>query len=503
MARLEGDRSTAQRAGVAYRGATARSPDTFAEDVQCADVPGTTDNTLADWLGYLPGLLSNLPGTPVEFYSALPAVEDGTSEATIARVGGNSYKVTNSTVSAVTGVGEQDNQNGVRHIGVRTQDGNLGRWVHNPFSSGAQAVESVYLHPGPNGTVELTVRLNRARYNAAAATPWTAAGATPLTIEVTGDVGGTETVSTITFNDSASSVLSTSDGGREIFFQSYLVGSITDLTTAGLEEVRKFSDIMTSGNPFSMKLWAAASEVSARAFTGLNGLQWTRVYDGLLLDTKDDLETAKGRITALEDEPRLPDTVLQRLDRIEGLLHDMSHVPGDITWTLAQQSNQAASVAANRGGFYLSESPLTKAEVEALPDSAWDNTQNVTGLTRYAYFRIRHAIPNDEARYQLGHSQGPPTRTLISHLNNMGNSAGLVWKYFGAYPVDPIVTGDVASIQLEFATVTENVETRYDGTVTGEFTGEFGDNVLAVEVADEAAYDAISNKRNVLYFEAD
>ena len=85
----------------------------------------------------------------------------------------------------------------------------------------------------------------------------------------------------------------------------------------------------------------------------------------------------------------------------------------------------------------------------------------------------------------------------------MGNSAGLVWKYFGAYPVDPIVTGDVASIQLQFATVTENVETRYDGTVTGEFTGEFGDNVLAVEVANEAAYDAISDKKNVLYFEAD
>ena len=503
MARLEGDRSTAQRAGVAYRGATARSPDTFAEDVQCADVPGSDDNTLADWLQYLPGLLQNLPGTPVEFYAALPAVEDGTSEATIARVGGNSYQVTNSDVSAVTGVGEQDNQNGVRHIGVRTQDGSLGRWVHNPFSSGAQAVESVYLHPGPNGTVEMTVRLNRARYNAAAAAPWTAAAQTPLTIEVTGDVGGTETVATISFDDSTTNVLSTSDGGREIFFQRYLVGSIDDLTTAGLEEIRKFRDIMVSGNPFSMRLWAAASMVATRAFTGLNGLQWTRVYDGLLLDTKDNLEAAKGRIKALEEEPRLPDTVLQRLTRIEGLLHDMSHIPGDINWTLAQQSNQAASVAANMGGFYLSESPLTRAEVEGLPDSAWDNTQNVTGLTRYAYFRIRHALSNDHARYFLGHSQGAPTTTLISHLNNMGNSAGLVWKYFGAYPVEPIVTGDVASIQLQFATVTENVETRYDGTVTGSFTGTFGDNVLAIEVANEAAYDAIQNKLNVLYFEAD
>ena len=503
MARLEGNRDSAQRAGVAYRGATSRSPDTFAEDIQCADVPGSNDNTLADWLNYLPTLLDDLPGTPVEFYSALPAVEDGTSEATIARVAGNSYQVTNSTESAVTGVGEQDNQNGVRHIGVRTQDGNLGRWVHNPFSNGAQAVESVYLHPGPNGTVEVTVRLNRARYNAAAAAPWTAAAQTPLTIEITGDVSGTEVVSTIIFDDSAASVLSTSDGGREIFFQRYLVGSITDLTTAGLEEIRKFNDIMTSGNAFSMKLWAANSKLATRAFTGLNGLQWTRVYDGLLLDTKDNLETAKGRIKALEEEPRLPDTVLQRLNRIEGLLHDMSHVPGNINWVQAQSSNQAASVDANRGGFYLSESVLTKAEVEALPDSAWDNTENVTGLTRYAYFRIRHAIPNDEVRYRLGHSNGPITYTLISHLNNMGNSAGLVWKYFGAYPVAPIVTGDVASIALEFATVTENVETRYDGTVTGEFTGEFGDNVLAVEVADEAAYNAISNKKNVLYFEAD
>ena len=54
MATLEGDRSTAQRTGVSYRGATSRVPDTFTEDVQAnAAVPGSTDNDLQSWLSWL------------------------------------------------------------------------------------------------------------------------------------------------------------------------------------------------------------------------------------------------------------------------------------------------------------------------------------------------------------------------------------------------------------------------------------------------------------------
>ena len=54
MATLEGDRSNAQRAGVSYRGATSRVPDTFTEDIQAgAAVPGTTDNDLESWRAWL------------------------------------------------------------------------------------------------------------------------------------------------------------------------------------------------------------------------------------------------------------------------------------------------------------------------------------------------------------------------------------------------------------------------------------------------------------------
>jgi len=54
MAVLEGVRNAAQRAGVSYRGATDRVPDTFGEDVQMgAPVPGRQDNDMESWRAYL------------------------------------------------------------------------------------------------------------------------------------------------------------------------------------------------------------------------------------------------------------------------------------------------------------------------------------------------------------------------------------------------------------------------------------------------------------------
>ena len=410
MARLEGDRSTAQRAGVSYRGATSRVPDTFTEDIQAgAAVPGTTDNDLESWRQYL------AERVPLDIHNHITTQ--------IASPNGDDRFAASAEVAA----GDP-----TRWISLRQ----IGQWIKANFAFHLKS-DVTRQAPGINEDDRLVMSDESAAgdpnswITMAALLNW-------LRSRVAFDI----------HDDLATEITNISDDDR-----------------------LPISDESVNGDP---NRYVEASDLAAY-------------------------------VIALA--PGLPQSILDQIQQNHRLLSDMIHIAGDITWANARDSGRDGTVATNLGGLHFSSSELNSAQVRALADNRWAPVLNLTRSNRgYLYIRTRHNRSDRNARTIIDHyDRNPDLPQLVSGRLNLGNStdAAQTWRYHGFYDSQAraqrqIVDGTIQSVTLQFATVTNQDATEY----RGKFGGTFDDGVLLQQVDNEAAWRALPNKTNKLYYEA-
>jgi len=391
MPTLEGDRSTAQRAGVSYRGATNRVPDTFGEDVQMgAAVPGSTDNDMESWRRYLADN-SNF------------SVHDDVDTEMTAPNGADRLVASDESAN-----GDPNRWLSLTRIGTWIRDNfpfkisDITRTLtHSNLGNGDRFVVSDESAPGdPNKTITATEFAEWLR---------------PF-------IGGRFVI-----HDIPTSLPSFDDADRV-----------------------PLSDESETNDP--------------NAYVTMG-----RLADHI--NTHQSLDNVRADIEANKD-----------------LLHDMKRSPGIITWA-------DVNTDGSEGGIHISGQELNLSGVQALSDS--DFQRQYTGLASgaYGYIRIPHSGLAKYWRLELAGTRGI-SHVLISQLWNMGNSVdGSTWKYFSRYRSWLFNTGP-NRVTLQVGTVDTAVTTEYDGI----FAGTFADDTLAVRVADEAAFNALADKKPIFYY---
>jgi len=390
MAVLEGDRSTAQRAGVSYRGATSRVPDTFGEDVQMgAAVPGRQDNDMESWRQYL---AEN---------SNFDLHDDITTEMT-APDGADRLVVSDESAD-----GDPNRWLSLTRLGNWIRDNNPFKvsditrvLTHSNLGNGDRFVVSDESAPGdPNKTIT----------------------ATELAEWLRPFIGGRFSV-----HDIATSLPSFDDDDRV-----------------------PLSDESEANDP--------------NAYVTMGRL-------ANHINTHQSLDNVRADIEALKE-----------------LLHDMQRSPGLEQWNNVNTNG-------SQGGIHVSGQELNLSGVRALADSDFRTEYTRLASGAYGYIRIPHNANAKHWWLELAGTRGV-SHVRMSQLWNMGNSLDGLWKYYSRYQSWLFNTGP-SRVTLQVATVDTSVTTEYDGI----FGGTFADDTLAVRVADEAAFNALTNKRPVFYY---